>query len=155
MAFLFEREAILLWTSLHEDLRFHHPPKLAALATEGTTMDNAVSWVVELAVKPGKLESFRALMAEMVASTREEHGALTYQWFVSDDGSTVHIYERYASSAAVLEHLQGFGAKFAERFLAAVDPTRFTVYGAPSDEAKQGLSGFNPTYLGPFGGFAR
>jgi quinol monooxygenase YgiN len=118
-------------------------------------MGGEVSWVVELAVKAGQLEAFRALMEEMVASTRQEQGALAYQWFVSDDGSAVHIYERYASSAAVLEHLQGFGAKFAERFLALVDVTRFVVYGDPSDEAKQGLSGLGPTYLGPFGGFVR
>jgi len=118
-------------------------------------MDGEVSWIIELAVKAGQLEVFGTLMEEMVASTREEGGALAYQWFVSDDGSAVHIYERYASSAAVLEHLRGFGEKFAERFLAAVDPTRFTVYGAPSDDAKQGLSGFGPSYLGPFGGFVR
>jgi quinol monooxygenase YgiN len=118
-------------------------------------MDNAVSWVIELAVKAGKLESFRSLMDEMVTSTRQEPGALAYEWFVTGDGTAVHIYERYASSAAVLEHLQNFGQKFAERFFGAVDATRFTVYGAPSDEAKQGLSGLNPTYLGPFGGFVR
>ena len=118
-------------------------------------MDGEVSWVVEVAVKAGHLDAFRTLMEEMVASTRAEQGALAYQWFVSDDGSAVHIYERYASSAAVLEHLQTFGAKFAERFFAAAEPTRFFVYGAPSDEAKQALSGLGPTYLGPFGGFVR
>jgi quinol monooxygenase YgiN len=118
-------------------------------------MDNEVSWVVELTVKAGRLEAFRALIEEMVASTREEAGALAYQWFISDDQTTVHVYERYADSDAVLEHLKSFGEKFAERLLAAVDLTRFVVYGAPSDEATQGLSGLGPTYLGPFGGFIR
>jgi quinol monooxygenase YgiN len=118
-------------------------------------MDREVSWVLELAVKAGKLATFRALMEEMVTSTRDEPGALVYQWFVSDDGTIVHIYERYASSDAVLTHLENFGAKFAERFLAAVDPTRFVVYGTPNDAAKAGLSGLGPTYLGPFGGFVR
>ena len=56
-------------------------------------MDGEVSWVVELAVKPGQLESFRALMEEMVAWTRQDPGALAYQWFVTDDGTAVHIYE--------------------------------------------------------------
>ena len=104
---------------------------------------------------PDELESFRALMREMVASTRGEAGALAYQWFVGDDGTTVHIYERYASSAALMEHLQNFGVKFAERFLAAVDPMRFVVYGTPSDEVQGGPSAFGPTYLRPFGGFVR
>lgn len=118
-------------------------------------MDGEVSWIVELSVKTGKLEEFRSLMEEMVASTRQEPGTLAYEWFVSDDGSAVHIYERYASSDAVLEHLQNFGSKFAERFLAAVDLTRFMVYGTPSQQVKASLSGFGPTYLGPFGGFVR
>jgi hypothetical protein len=65
----------------------------------------------------------------------------------------VHIYERYASSDAVMPHLQNFGAKFAARFLAAVDLTRFMLYGPPCAEVKAGLSSFGPTCLAPFGGF--
>jgi quinol monooxygenase YgiN len=118
-------------------------------------MGDQVSWLLEVAVKPGQLEDFRALMHEMVESTQGAPGALSYEWFVSDDGGAVHLYERYADSAAVLTHLGAFGEKFAGRFLAAVDPTRFTVYGAPSAEAREALGGFGPTYLGPFGGFAR
>lgn len=118
-------------------------------------MREEVSWLIELAVKPGQLDSFRALMHEMVESTRSESGALSYEWFVNDDGSAVHIYERYADSAAVMTHLRGFGEKFAGRFLAAVAPTRLTVFGTPSDQAKEALSAFGPTFLQPFGGFTR
>jgi len=118
-------------------------------------MDEEVSWLVELAVKPGELDSLRALMAEMVASTRAEAGTLAYRWYVSSDDSTVHIYERYATSAAVMTHLQSFGSKFAERFFAAVDLTRWMIYGTPSAEVKSALNTFGPTYLGPFGGFVR
>ena len=118
-------------------------------------MHEEVSWLLELAVKPGQLDSFRALMNEMVESTRAESGTLSYEWFVNDDGSVVHLYERYTDSAAVMTHLRAFGEKFAGRFLAAVDPTRFTVFGSPSDQVKEALSAFGPTYLKPFGGFAR
>jgi quinol monooxygenase YgiN len=118
-------------------------------------MDDEVSWLLELGVKPGKLEHFRALMAEMVASTQSEAGTLAYQWFISSDDSAVHVYERYASSAAVMTHLQSFGSKFAERFFAAVDVTRWMIYGTPSADVKSGLKAFDPTYLGPFGGFVR
>jgi quinol monooxygenase YgiN len=118
-------------------------------------MDEEVSWLLEVNVKPGELENFRSLMKEMVASTQGESGTLAYQWFISGDDSVVHVYERYATSAAVMTHLQSFGSKFAERFLAAVDPTKFTIYGTPNDDVKAGLSVFGPTYLGPFGGFVR
>jgi quinol monooxygenase YgiN len=116
-------------------------------------MTDEVAWLLELTVNPGELETVRALMEEMVASTRAEAGALSYAWYVSDDGTTVAIYERYADSAAVLTHLATFGENFAQRFLGAMSPTRFTVFGTPSDEAKQALSGFAPAYLGFFGGF--
>jgi quinol monooxygenase YgiN len=35
-------------------------------------MSDQISWWVELAVKPGQLENFRALTAEMVEFTRRE-----------------------------------------------------------------------------------
>lgn len=118
-------------------------------------MDKQVSWIIELAVKPGQLENFRALKDEMVASTQTEPDTLSYDWWVSEDGSAVHIYERYADSDALLAHLTGFGEKFAERFLTMVEPGRFTVYGEPKEDAREAMSGFNPTYLGSFGGFTR
>ena len=118
-------------------------------------MANTVSWVIQLAVKPGQLEAFTALMEEMVESTRAEPGTLAYEWFIGDAGEVVHIYERYADSAAVLAHGATFGEKFAERFMAGVDPTGFDIYGTPSDEVKDALSDFSPAYLGVFGGFAR
>jgi quinol monooxygenase YgiN len=118
-------------------------------------MGEQVSWVVELAVKPGQLEGFRSLMQEMVESTSQEAGALSYEWFVSADGSAVHIYERYADSAAAVTHLNGFLERFAQRFLERVDVTRVSVYGDPNAEARAIMDGFGVTYYGPFGGFVR
>jgi quinol monooxygenase YgiN len=118
-------------------------------------MGGHVSWVFEVAIKPGQLEAFEALVCQMVESTRSESGALVFEWYVSGDGSVGQIYERYADSAATLIHLHAFGEKFAARLMAAVDPTRFTVLGTPSDDVRGALSGFGPTYLRPVGGFAR
>ena len=116
-------------------------------------MEHEVAWLLELAVHPGELETVQALMNEMVANARAEPGTLGYEWYRSADGSAVAIYERFADSAAVLPHLATFGETFASRFLTAMTPTRLTVFGDPSAEAQQALSGFNPTYLGRFGGF--
>jgi quinol monooxygenase YgiN len=117
-------------------------------------MDGAVSWVVEGTIKPGQREPFRALMEEMAAATRADPGALIYEWFVNDGGDAACLYERYADSAAALAHVALFAA-FAERFGAALDVTRFTVMGSPSDEVRAALSDDPPTYLRPLGGFAR
>jgi quinol monooxygenase YgiN len=118
-------------------------------------MSQTVSWNLQLSVQAGKLDDARALMTEMVAATDQESGAITYEWFLSADGSACHICEKYADSAAALAHLGGFGENFAERFLQCFAPTAFWVYGDPSDEVRGVLDGFGAVYLGPFGGFAR
>jgi len=118
-------------------------------------MSDHVSWLVELAVKPDGIDNFRALMDEMVESTQAEPGTLIYEWSISDDSTVCHLYERYADSAAAMTHSGTFGEKFAERFLVAATPTRLVVYGSPTDEVIQGLSGFGPVFMAPFGGFAR
>ena len=119
-------------------------------------MGNVVQWMLELDIKKGKFDAFEALMKEMVAATQsDEPGALCYEWFVSDDKKICHIYERYADSAAVMKHLGNFGSKFAERFLDALAPTRLTVYGNPSEEARGALAGLNAAFMGQTSGFSR
>ena len=118
-------------------------------------MREHVSWVIELAVKPGKLGSFKELMEEMVAGTSGEPETRNYEWYISGDEGTVHIFEKYADSEAMVAHVNGFMQKWAGRFMECVDPTRFTVYGDPSEAARELLAGFGPTYLAPWGGFAR
>lgn len=118
-------------------------------------MSDAIYWVLELEVQPGKLADFKKLAEEMVESTRKEAGTLAYEWTLGPDGKTCHIHERYADSAAVLAHLGAFGSKFADRFLAALRPTRFVVHGKPDAKAKEALAGFSPIYMDPLAGFHR
>jgi quinol monooxygenase YgiN len=117
-------------------------------------MEQHVSWVVALAVKDGRLDAFKELMDEMVAGTSTEPRTLAYEWYISDDHKAVHIFEKYADSDATILHVNGFLAKWAERFLTCVDVTSFVVYGDPSGPAREILAGFNPVYLGPWGGFS-
>ena len=117
-------------------------------------MSDNVFWVVELAIRPGQLQAFKALMNEMVEATQaNEPGALNYEWFISGDGTTCHIYERYADSAAVMTHMGNFAA-FGERWTAAVEATGMTLYGTPSDEVKAVFGGTG-TLMAPLGGFVR
>jgi len=118
-------------------------------------MDEPVSWVVEAAVRPGRLEALRALMEELVAAAEAEPGTLGYEWYISEDGGTVHVYEHYADSEATLVHNRAFAKRWAARFLEAVEPTRFTVYGEPNAAARAVLDGLGATYLRRWGGFSR
>ena len=118
-------------------------------------MSNTISWNLRLSVSDGRLDDARALMNEMVESTRNEPGTLGYEWFLSKDGKTCHINERYADSDAAMVHLGTFGEHFAERFLQFFQPTSFAVFGEPSADARAALDGFGAEYLGNFGGFFR
>ena len=95
-------------------------------------MDGQVAWQVELVIKSGALDDFRALTGEMVETTCGEPRVLSYERFISADGTVVHVYERYVDSAAAVAHLRMFERQFGRRFVDLVDRTRFTVYGTPS-----------------------
>ena len=119
-------------------------------------MSDTVSWILDLKIKDGEIDNAKALMREMVDATKaNEPGTLNYEWYASDDGATIHIYERYADSAATMTHLGAFGEKFAERFLAILEPTRFVVYGDPSAEVREALAPMGAVHMAHIGGFTR
>lgn len=119
-------------------------------------MSDNVQWLLELNIKDGELETVKTLMNEMVSATQTgEPGTLNYEWFISDDGKICHLFERYVDSAATMIHLGAFGEKFADRFLAVLEPTRFVVHGNPDDEVREALAGFGAVHMAQIGGFTR
>jgi quinol monooxygenase YgiN len=121
-------------------------------------MKERVSWVNEVAVKDGKLETFRELMEEMVSGTSNEPGTLAYEWYISHDGGTVHVVETYADSTAVVAHhvSEGFALKnWAGRFVDCADASRVVVYGDPNAAAREILDRLGATYYSAWGGFSR
>jgi quinol monooxygenase YgiN len=117
-------------------------------------MSEQISWLLEVSIIPGKLDDFRAVARDLIANTQPEAGTLDYEWHLSPDNKTCHIFERYKDSAAMIMHVEGFG-KFAERFLASCRPTGFSVYGKPSAGAKAHLADLGPVYFSPLGGFSK
>ncbi len=118
-------------------------------------MKNEVHWMLEATIKDGQAENFKAVMQEMVEASLAEPGTTNYEWFLKDDGKTLHVYERYVDSAAVMHHVDSFHANFADRFLAIIEPTSFICYGNPNDAARTMLDGFGAVYMNQVGGFAR
>lgn len=118
-------------------------------------MEGHVAWMTELAVKDGELETFTELMEEMVAGTREEPQALAYEWYISDDQRSVHIFEKYADSDAAIAHVNRLVERWIRRYIACVDIKRVVIYGDPSPAAREIFDGWRAAYLGPWGGFSR
>src|SRR5260370_41450288 len=97
-------------------------------------MKEHVSWVNELAVKDGALETFRELMEEMVSGARNEPGTLAYEWYISHDGGTVHVVETYADSAAGGAHPLSAGIDLRHcdgRFIESCPATRAVLSRQP------------------------
>jgi quinol monooxygenase YgiN len=113
-----------------------------------------IRWVLVVEILPGQLDNFRLLAHDLIAATQEEEGTLGYEWNLSIDNTSCHIYERYANSAALEAHVQNFH-KFAERFLQTCRPVRMDVYGFPSEAAQALIADFKPVYYPHLGGFSR
>ncbi len=119
-------------------------------------VSDVVSWILELSIKEGEVETLKALMSEMVEATQaNEPGALIYEWFISEDETSCHIYERYADSAAVMTHLGNFQTHFGKRFMSILTPKRMIVYGNANEKVRGALSTMGAQFLGELGGFAR
>lgn len=119
-------------------------------------MSDQVHWMIEIDIKEGELENVKRLSADLAENTQKnEPDTLIYEWVISEDETKCHLFERYANSSAALAHLATFGANYAERFMASCNPTRFVVYGKPSDELRKVLADFGPTYMQDLSGFTR
>lgn len=118
-------------------------------------MKENIAWIFELTLPEGNHIKLKDLMVELVESSMNEPGTLSYEWTLNENVTVCHIHERYADSASAIVHLQTFTEKFAARLLALGAATGFVVYGNPSAELKDALKGFGGTYMAPIGGFNR
>ena len=118
-------------------------------------MSESISWHVELEVKPGRMDAFRALTDKMVEASKGESGALTYERFIGDDNRSVQVYERYVDSAAAVAHLKMFGATYGQEFTSMVERKRFIVFGTPTPDLKQILDPLGAIYFARLAGFSR
>lgn len=113
-------------------------------------------WNLEISIHAGKLELFKELMQELVATTFEnEPNTLIYDWQMNEDESVCHIHECYRTSADALAHLRNFFEKYAERMIALGTPSKLTVYGIPDEATKKILDDLGAVYFTSSEGFFR
>lgn len=117
-------------------------------------MKNHVTWTVQGQIKEGKYDEFLLIMAQLVALAKSEAGTLMYEWTVSEDKRSVHIYERYQDEDAAKVHLAGWD-KSGPLFLSVVDMDKITVFSQLSKEFAQGFAGPSTVFMKPVGGFVK
>lgn len=118
-------------------------------------MAKELFWIFTLQLKPGQLDAFKAMVAEIVPLAENEPGTLAYQWSLNHDQSIVHIYERYADSDAFVSHVEQTFSHFTTCFMAMVNVQSLVVYGEPNAACREALDTFNAAYMTLFNGFSR
>ena len=85
----------------------------------------------------GKLEEFNQGKEECISLTRNEPGALLYDWFLDEENSVCTVIETYKDSSAVLDHAQNVNPALAK--LLEIADFSGDVFGNVSDEVKNAL----------------
>jgi quinol monooxygenase YgiN len=116
---------------------------------EAAMRSEQVYWVFTVTVD--QMDKFTPLIPKLAAAT----GALQFECNIGDDRKTVDFFERYTDSKAALFHQAESFAAFSKEFFAVAKPTRWVIYGMPSDEFKKANADFHPIYMTPFDGFVR
>tara|TARA_B100000900_G_scaffold394444_1_gene391870 strand:+ start:490 stop:939 length:450 start_codon:yes stop_codon:yes gene_type:complete len=120
----------------------------------------AVTFIIDLAVNPDSEEDLTIFTQEITANVLEkEDFCLEYAYYVSEDKTSVTLYEKYIDTESALIHAQSFmdGPFFKRFFNLFAPPNKFIVTGPVSDEFKKFTSenGFVIDYRNSIEGFVR
>ena len=129
------------------------PESTVVVESEEATRMSHFEVRARLKVREGKLERFKQQAAEMMRQTREKDtGTLTYDWFLSSDGTECEVREAYVSADDLVDHAfhvrEARDALFAE---SAFDH-RMAFYGDPSPRLAELVDkiGVNVTFFTEF-----
>jgi quinol monooxygenase YgiN len=123
------------------------------MPTTDLVSSQVVGWIISLKINPGREADFKAHSAKLVESTRQELGALNYEWSLNDEGLGL-IYERYADSDAARTHSQR-NAELVKQLWTMATTQSLTLYGSPDEEVQTRMGARGAVYLKPLGGFGR
>jgi len=117
----------------------------------------AVHYLVEFSVKPGKLEDFKEIANWFIEKCEaEEPGTMGYRWYLGEDGTKCYLHETFNDSAGLVNHASGprVQGRIGD-LLETGDITRFEAFGNPDAAAAEVLAGFGAVTYPYFNGFAR
>jgi quinol monooxygenase YgiN len=86
-----------------------------------------------LKIRDGELDGFKLQAAEMMRQTREKDTkTLSYDWFISDDGTRCEVREGYLDADGLLEHAHNVAEAREKLFRDFAYDHEMTIYGEPS-----------------------
>ena len=119
----------------------------------------AISFIIDLKVNPESTEDLDGFIQEITENVlKTEDFCIEYAYYVSEDRTSVTLYEKYIDSESGVKHGQNFMASsFFDRFFNLFTLTNFIVTGPASDDFKKFTSenGFVIEYRNSVDGFVR
>ena len=118
-------------------------------------MTNEFQYTIEWTIKPGQIDAFKELANTAIKQVQDNEPLMKgYQWYFNDDESKCYTAEWQSNSDSFLVHLQNV-SEVLPALLGCSDISRFEVFGNPSNEAVEVLSGLGAQIFGYFNGFTR
>ena len=119
----------------------------------------AITFIIDLAVNADSNEDLTIFSQEITTNVlKTEDFCLEYGYYISEDGASVTLYEKYIDSESAIKHGQNFmDGPFFDRFFNLFTLNKFIVTGPASDEFKKFTSenGFVIEYRNSIDGFLR
>ena len=119
----------------------------------------AITFIIDLAVNADSNEDLTIFSQEITNNVlKTEDFCLEYGYYISEDGTSVTLYEKYIDSESAIKHGQNFmDGPFFDRFFNLFTLNKFIVTGPASDEFKKFTSenGFVIEYRNSIDGFIR
>ncbi len=110
--------------------------------------------IVDIDIKPGQAEDFKAAARALFERTQSEPGTLRYDYYISDDETRNINIEVFEDAAAFVAHNQHC-ASLVPALVAAGDIVRIDIVGDVSDALYAELEGLNLLRFTRLGGITR
>ena len=110
--------------------------------------------IVDIAIKPGKVEDFKAAAQALFEHTQSEPDTLRYDYFISDDETRNINIEVFRDAAGFVAHNRHC-APLVPALVAAGDIVRIDIVGDVSDELYAELEGNQLLRFTRLGGITR
>jgi quinol monooxygenase YgiN len=106
--------------------------------------------VARFKIHAGQLDKFKKGVGDCIAATKNESGALLYDWFINENDMTCTVIETYKDSNAVLAHVGNVNEPLSK--LMEISDFVVEVFGNASVELQNALKEMNVTPVPFFGG---
>ena len=110
--------------------------------------------IVDVSIKPGRLEEFKAVANALCERTQSEPGCSRYEYLVADDETRYTSIEVFDGPAAFAAHMANVG-DFVPQLNATNDIERIDVVGEDDEQVYELLAGNKLDHLTRLGGITR